>query len=199
LHRLLLESSRRFCLHWAKFADRGAASQQVSFYFSDATTAEWWRDTIRSVTHTGIRSMAQEFVKQRRVEFRDTDAAGIMHFSVFFACMEEAEHEFLRSLGLSVVQQFGQRWISWPRVHAECNYARPARFEDLLSIRLSVERIGEKSVSYRFRFWLDDEQIAEGKLIVACCEVDRHQIKAAVAVPDAFAAKIRPFVTQLSV
>ena len=38
----------------------------------------------------------------RRVEFRDTDAAGIMHFSTYFTYMEEVEHEFLRSLGTSV-------------------------------------------------------------------------------------------------
>ena len=46
--------------------------------------------------------MSQVFKTERRVEFRDTDAAGIVHFSVFFAYMEQAEHEFLRSLGLSV-------------------------------------------------------------------------------------------------
>ncbi|MEL7264077.1 MAG: hypothetical protein AAFP69_04590, partial [Planctomycetota bacterium] len=44
------------------------------------------------------------FSIQRRVEFRDTDAAGIVHFSAFFPFMETAEHAFLRSLGLSVFQ-----------------------------------------------------------------------------------------------
>ena len=47
--------------------------------------------------------MPQSFRTSRRVEFRDTDAAGIVHFSVFFTWMEAAEHELLRSLGLSVV------------------------------------------------------------------------------------------------
>jgi 4-hydroxybenzoyl-CoA thioesterase/acyl-CoA thioester hydrolase len=42
------------------------------------------------------------FHTARRVEFRDTDAAGIMHFSTFFNRMEEAEHELLRTLGTSV-------------------------------------------------------------------------------------------------
>lgn len=39
----------------------------------------------------------------RRVEFRDTDAAGIVHFSAFFPMMESVEHEFLRSLGIAVM------------------------------------------------------------------------------------------------
>ena len=40
---------------------------------------------------------------RRIVEFRDTDAAGIAHFSAFFFWMESAEHEFLRELGIRVV------------------------------------------------------------------------------------------------
>jgi 4-hydroxybenzoyl-CoA thioesterase/acyl-CoA thioester hydrolase len=35
--------------------------------------------------------MTPSFITTRRVEFRDTDAAGIMHFSVFFTAMESAE------------------------------------------------------------------------------------------------------------
>ena len=38
----------------------------------------------------------------RRVEFGDTDLAGIMHFANFFRFMEAAETDFLRQRGLSV-------------------------------------------------------------------------------------------------
>ena len=40
--------------------------------------------------------MANSFVTSRRVEFRDTDTAGIAHFSVFFVWMEQAEHAVSR-------------------------------------------------------------------------------------------------------
>ena len=133
------------------------------------------------------------FETQRRVEFRDTDAAGIVHFSVFFAYMEQAEHEFLRSLGLSVVQKFGDQLVSWPRVHAECNYRKPARFEDNLTIQVSVDRIGDKSVAYQFKFLLDAQTIADGQIVAACCEVEHRQLKSAVPVPAEFSRKIRPF------
>ena len=58
----------------------------------------------------------------RRVEFRDTDAAGIMHFSAFFNYMEQVEHEFLRHLGMSVLARDEEGAISWPRVSASCDY-----------------------------------------------------------------------------
>ena len=54
--------------------------------------------------------MSQVFKTSRRVQFRDTDAAGIVHFSVFFTYMEQAEHEFLLSVGLGVIsEQDGQK------------------------------------------------------------------------------------------
>ena len=64
--------------------------------------------------------MAYEFRILRRVEFSETDMAGIVHYSNFFRYMESAEHAFFRSLGLSVVDRpehapEGER-VGWPRV-----------------------------------------------------------------------------------
>ena len=47
--------------------------------------------------------MTYDFNVERRVEFSETDMAGIMHYSNFFRFMETAEHAFYRSLGHSVV------------------------------------------------------------------------------------------------
>ena len=49
--------------------------------------------------------MPTTFSTKRRVELRDTDAAGIAHFSAYFRYMEQSEHEFLRHVGLSVILQ----------------------------------------------------------------------------------------------
>lgn len=137
--------------------------------------------------------MSQIFTTRRRVEFRDTDAAGIVHFSVFFAYMEQAEHELLRSLGLSVIQEFAGQTVSWPRVHAECNYRRPARFEDELEIHVSVARIGDKSVTYQFEFRCGTYAIADGQIVAACCAVENRHLKSAIAIPEEFVQRLRPF------
>lgn len=58
--------------------------------------------------------MAQ-FTTRRRVEFSETDMAGIVHFANFYRWMEEAEHDFFRSLGLSImVRQEDGSYIGWP-------------------------------------------------------------------------------------
>lgn len=118
---------------------------------------------------------------RRRVEFRDTDAAGIVHFSVFFPMMEEAEHAALRSVGLSVMEPdaSGGHW-TWPRVAATCDYITAARFEDRLRIEVSVVKIGTTSVTYAFHFFRDDpiadaaadlalRPLASGTLTAVCC------------------------------
>lgn len=92
------------------------------------------------------------FQALERVEFRDTDAAGIAHFSVFFNWMERAEHAFLRRLGFSVVQPSPEGKISWPRVAANCDYFRPIGFEQLFGVQVHVLRLGRSSCTYRFQF-----------------------------------------------
>src|SRR5579864_8854478 len=98
------------------------------------------------------RTMAFEYQHTRRVEFSDTDMAGIMHFSNFFRFMEVTETAFMRSLGLSVVLSNCGLDVCLPRVHAECDYLLPLRFEDEVQIRLLVEKKGTRTVTYQFRF-----------------------------------------------
>src|ERR1700716_3519380 len=109
------------------------------------------------------------FRTKRRIEFGDTDMAGIVHFANFFRFMESAECEFLRSLGLSVKMEWEGQSIGFPRVSAICDYIKPARFEDLLDVAVTIDRIGTKSVSYAFEFSLGGETIAKGKVTSVCC------------------------------
>jgi acyl-CoA thioester hydrolase len=96
--------------------------------------------------------MACQFTAVRRVEFSDTDMAGIVHFSNFFRYMETAEHAFFRSLGRSVVMPEFDPPLGLPRVHAECDYLHPLRFEDEVEIRLLVADKTARSLTYLFRF-----------------------------------------------
>ena len=116
------------------------------------------------------------FRTSRRIEFADTDMAGIVHFANFFRFMEAAEVEFLRSRGLSVIMLWEGQRISFPRVGASCDYLRPIRFEDMVDITVSLQRLGRKSVTYAFEFLLGDQLAARGQLSSVCClmSVDRE-------------------------
>ena len=96
--------------------------------------------------------MAYEFKATRRVEFSDTDMAGIMHYSNFFRFMEIVEHAFYRSLGFSVSMPGTEPRLGWPRVHASCDFRKPVRFEDEIEVHLLVREKKTKAITYEIRF-----------------------------------------------
>lgn len=113
----------------------------------------------------------QPFQTSRRIEFCDTDMAGIVHFANFFRFMESAEVEFLRSRGLSVRLTWQGEAIGFPRVSASCDYLSPAFFEDVLNVEVTLEKLGSKSATYRFDFFRDGTAIARGKVTSVCCRI----------------------------
>lgn len=137
--------------------------------------------------------MPESFRTRRRVEFRDTDAAGIMHFSAFFDYMENAEHEFWRSLGMSVLPASGGRHLSWPRVAARCQFREMVRFEDELDMVLRAVRVGEKSVTYQWTFLRDQQPVADGEITAVCCRFDPGAAPQSVPIPDEIRRKLAPF------
>ena len=146
-----------------------------------------------------LQNMAYEFKITRRVEFSETDMAGIVHYSNFFKYMETAEHAFYRSLGFSVVApaEVEGESVGWPRVHAECDYYRPLRFEDTVEIHLLVRELREKSIGYDFIFRrLEPEpviEVARGAMAVVSVVFDATLGRMrAVPLPAAIAQKMEP-------
>ncbi|HEX7446719.1 MAG TPA: thioesterase family protein [Pirellulales bacterium] len=134
--------------------------------------------------------MTAAYRTTRRVEFRDTDAAGIVHFSAFFNYMEEVEHEFLRSLGLSVLMRDAEGVLSWPRVAASCQFQSAVKFEDVLDVELRLVRVGEKSVTYGFSFAHQGRPVAAGELTAVCCRMEPGAAPRSVVIPEAMARKL---------
>jgi YbgC/YbaW family acyl-CoA thioester hydrolase len=122
--------------------------------------------------------MPSQFTITRTVEFAETDMAGIMHFSNYFRFMESTEHAFFRSLGLTLHERRGQGTIGWARVHAECTYRQPLRYQDAVEVQLLVREKRQRSIGYLFIFRRRDEQggepveVARGAMSVVCVTAD---------------------------
>ena len=131
------------------------------------------------------------FRTTRRIEFGDTDMAGIVHFANFFRFMEAAECEFLRSRGLSVKMDWQGQAIGFPRVSASCDYVKPARFEEVLDVAVRIDRIGKKSVTYAFEFSRGGELIANGKVTSVCCRVLPDNRIEGIEIPAGYRARLQ--------
>ncbi len=134
--------------------------------------------------------MTGEYKKQRRVEFSETDMAGIIHYSSYFQYMEEAEHEFLRSLGLSVALQENGTDYGVPRLATRCEFSRPLRFEDVVDIELRISRIGRGSITYQYLFCLADDEVARGEVTVACVTRDSEGRMQSSALPNNLSSQL---------
>lgn len=131
------------------------------------------------------------FVVRRQVTFSETDMAGIVHFANFYRWMEEAEHDYFRSLGLRIMEkQDDGTYIGWPRVSASCHFESPARYEDWVEIRIAVERVGFKSLNFEVEFWRDQTRLAHGRLKTACCICRPDSTLEAIEIPARYRQQI---------
>ena len=136
--------------------------------------------------------MASFLEQTRRVEFVETDMAGIVHFSRFYIWMEQIEHEFFRSLGLSIMQKLDDGTvIGWPRVSAQCRFESPARYDELITARLTVQRIGVKSLTFDVVFSRDEKVLARGSMKTVCCQLRHGHELESFEIPELYLSRIQ--------
>ncbi|HSJ83742.1 MAG TPA: thioesterase family protein [Acidimicrobiia bacterium] len=97
---------------------------------------------------------------QRRIEWMDTDAAGIWHYSTAIRFAEAAETELHRQLGI-IDHTFGHT----PRAHVEFDFSRTARFDDVIEITLGVSGVGTTSLTYSVTMTCQGDPVASGRVV----------------------------------
>jgi acyl-CoA thioester hydrolase len=130
----------------------------------------------------------REFVLRRRVQFQETDAAGIVHFTWFFRYMEEAEHAMWREAGLSIHPPDSE--IKWPRVATAFEYHRPLRFEDEIDIKIRVTTISRRTIQYECLVIRGEEKVATGTLTISCAQKRAGESLKSIDIPDDIRARL---------
>lgn len=130
--------------------------------------------------------MSHHFHTTKRAEFSETDMAGIVHFSNYFRYMEVAEHEFFRSLGLSIVMPFEGMTVTWPRVCCSFEYKKPIKFEQEVDIYIQIEHIGSKSLKYKASIEYKGQQLAIGHSTIVCCSFSKEHGLQSIEIPTYF-------------
>jgi acyl-CoA thioester hydrolase len=84
--------------------------------------------------------------------------------------------------------------LGFPRVHAECDYKSPLRFEEEFEVRLLVREKKPRSLSYRFEFRRPGPrhpvEVARGALTVVCVTRQPDGTFAATPIPRALADQL---------
>jgi len=129
----------------------------------------------------------------RRIQFADTDAAGVAHFSRLLVMVEEAEHDFLRSHQIPILTETS----AWPCVSLEVSYVGMCKFGYDITIELRILKVGTSSVTYEFLATLNGSPQASpvfsGKMVK--CHILPRQL-GAVPIPESIRDVLARFLSQ---
>jgi YbgC/YbaW family acyl-CoA thioester hydrolase len=122
-----------------------------------------------------------ELTVTRRVQFYETDLAGMVHFSWYARYMEEAEHALWREAGLSIAS--AAMGVGFPRVSVSVDFRAPLRFEDVFETRIRIENMTRRTIAYACTMTCRDTTVATGSMTAACVRSVDGRMQA-VDVPD---------------
>ena len=76
-----------------------------------------------------------------RVYYEDTDLAGIVYYANYLKFIERGRSEMLRAYGIDQAALRDNNGIVFAVRRVEADYLRVAKFDDMLTVTTSVERI----------------------------------------------------------
>lgn len=107
-----------------------------------------------------------------RVRYADTDADQVVYYANYLAYFEVARVEWLRALG-SPITRILEQGIILPVVEAHVRYLRPARVDDLLTVRATLASVGPASFAFDYEIEREDGLLlVTGRTRLAVCERD---------------------------
>lgn len=113
--------------------------------------------------------MIKPFVHQVRVRYAETDQLGIAYYAHYLVWFEVARVEYLRRLG-HAYRDLEKQGFKLPVVSCSIRYFAPARYDDLLNVQTTIERIGRSSVKFLYTVLHHPTQLklAQGETVLAC-------------------------------
>lgn len=128
---------------------------------------------------------------QLRVRYAETDQMGVVYHGNYFLYFETARAESIRDLGLTYADM-EKSGIIMPVVDVHCKYMRPARYDDLLTIKTMLKELPlhHKIEFHHEVFNENNELLAIGKITLYFME--RKTMKKAT-MPEPLLEKIKPY------
>jgi len=133
--------------------------------------------------------VASEFKYRRRVQFAETDLAGIVHFSAMFRYLEEAEHAMWRAAGLTIAERNSD--IGWPRLGAALEFRNPLRFEEEFEVWVRIAALKTRTLEYEFTIVRGPTVIAVGTMTSVCVRKQPNGTMRAAEIPAEISERLQ--------
>ncbi|MEE9303591.1 MAG: tol-pal system-associated acyl-CoA thioesterase [Thiotrichaceae bacterium] len=117
-----------------------------------------------------------------RIYYEDTDAGGIVYYANYLKFMERARTEWLRELGFEQDQLRDEYGMIFVVRSVNIEYFKPALFNDLLNVTVSIAEIGKTSITCKQQVFKPDPEsrsetalITEATIGLVCIDAKRFR------------------------
>lgn len=113
-----------------------------------------------------------------RVEWGETDTAGIVFSPNFYKWMDQAIHYYFESIGYPLSALVKDEKIGIPVVESKCSFQKPLYFADKVVLHTTIIELRDKTLKFGHEFIKDDEKVAEGYQIRVLASIGGEKVKA---------------------
>lgn len=122
-----------------------------------------------------------------RIYYEDTDAAGVVYYANYLKFFERCRTEWMRWVGHDQSDLARDERIAFVVKSVTCEYLKPARLDDALTVGLEVEKLGRAQVVFRQHVRRGEEELVTGTIQIVCVNVDKMKT---APIPDFLRAKL---------
>ncbi len=123
-----------------------------------------------------------------RVYYQDTDAGGIVYHANYLAFAERARAEAMRAAGAPHAEMVARHGVMFVVRRINLHYQRPARLDEVISIKTEITQVRGASVTIVQHFWRDSDSLAVLEVGLACARVEDGK---AARIPADWAARLK--------
>jgi acyl-CoA thioester hydrolase len=107
-----------------------------------------------------------------RVIYGDTDQMGVVYYANYLRFFEASRNEFIRAKGLRYRDFEAKYGLRLPVIEAHVSYKQPARYDDLVTIEISLGEVRRASARFDYRLLRGEELLATGHTMHACVDLE---------------------------
>ncbi len=112
---------------------------------------------------------------QVRVRYGETDAMGVVYYGIYPLYYETGRTEMMRHLGFTY-RKMEEMGIVMPVISMECRYRKPARYDDLLTVRTIVREMPRTRIVFDYLIFNESgELVNEGSTTLVFIDRERER------------------------
>ena len=113
----------------------------------------------------------------------------MVHFSMFFRYMEEAEHAFWRAAGLDIWES--SKDVSWPRISAQFDFKAPLKFQDEFDVHTEIGKVTRSTIQWKHTLMRGEVLIGDGSVTAVCVTKNAGGAMKSAAIPQDLISQLR--------